>query len=194
MDCDHPHKFSSEYIVDSDWCFDNLNSSHHLFDWKINYPGESHYLFNSDNDYCAGLMLICQSESTTVQFRTTLTQTIIFHLLMAFKYHEVQTRFHEVLYRTEPTTYHLQIWARNGFEMQLNLPWVTCHPWDQRKCLLKRGVRLNVACMTGALWAKRGKCDISRRARHEHEARDEGKRKIKRLFAVHCSSCSTHKY
>ena len=29
-------------------------------------------------------------------------------------------------------------------------------------------------------------------ARHEREARDEGKRKIKRLFAVHCSCCSAH--
>ena len=46
--------------------------------------------------------------------------------------------------------------------------------------------------MTGALWAKRGERDISRGARHEREARDEGKRKIKRLFAVHCSCCSAH--
>ena len=38
-----------------------------------------------------------------------------------------------------------------------------------------------LACMTGALWAKRGERDISRRARHERKARDEGKRKIKRL-------------
>ena len=51
-----------------------------------------------------------------------------------------------------------------------------------------------VACMTGALWAKRGERDISRGARHEREARDEGKRKIKRLSAVHCSYCSAHKY
>ena len=36
---------------------------------------------------------------------------------------------------------------------------------------------LFVACMTGALWAKRGERDISRGARHEREARDEGKRK-----------------
>ena len=42
---------------------------------------------------------------------------------------------------------------------------------------------LSIACMTGALWAKLGKRDILR------EARDEGKRKIKRLFAVYCS-CS----
>ena len=35
-------------------------------------------------------------------------------------------------------------------------------------------VYLNVACMTGALWAKRGERDISRGARHEREARDEG--------------------
>ena len=49
----------------------------------------------------------------------------------------------------------------------------------------------DLACMTGALWAKRGERDISRGARHEREARDEGKRKIKRLFAVHCSCCST---
>ena len=46
-----------------------------------------------------------------------------------------------------------------------------------------------LACMTGALWAKRGERDISRGARHERDARDEGKRKIKRLFAVHCSCC-----
>ena len=31
-----------------------------------------------------------------------------------------------------------------------------------------------------------------RGARHHREARDEGKRKIKCLFAVHCSSCSAH--
>ena len=49
-----------------------------------------------------------------------------------------------------------------------------------------------LACTTGALWAKRGKRDISRGARHLREARDEGKRKIKRLFAVHCSCCSTN--
>ena len=30
--------------------------------------------------------------------------------------------------------------------------------------------------MTGALWAKRGERDISRGARHEREARDEGKK------------------
>ena len=30
--------------------------------------------------------------------------------------------------------------------------------------------------MTGALWAKRGERDISRAARQEREARDEGKR------------------
>ena len=36
----------------------------------------------------------------------------------------------------------------------------------------------NLAWMTGALWAKRGERDISRGARHEREARDEGKRKI----------------
>ena len=42
--------------------------------------------------------------------------------------------------------------------------------------------RLNpifLACMTGALWAKRGERDISRGARHEREAQDEGKRKLK---------------
>ena len=36
-----------------------------------------------------------------------------------------------------------------------------------------------IACMKGALWAKRGERDISRRARHERQVRDEGKRKIK---------------
>ena len=49
-----------------------------------------------------------------------------------------------------------------------------------------------LACMTGALWAKRGERDISRGARHEREVRHEGKRKIKRLFVVHCSACSTN--
>ena len=34
--------------------------------------------------------------------------------------------------------------------------------------------------------------DISRGARHQRKARDKGKRKIKRLFAVHCSCCSAH--
>ena len=48
--------------------------------------------------------------------------------------------------------------------------------------------------MTGALGAKRGERDISRGARHEREARDEGRRKIKRLFAVHFSCCSAHEY
>ena len=45
--------------------------------------------------------------------------------------------------------------------------------------------------MTGALRANRGERDISRGPRHEREARDEGKGKIKRLFAVHFlfSSC-----
>ena len=46
--------------------------------------------------------------------------------------------------------------------------------------------------MTGTLWAKRGERDISRGAQHEREARDERKRKIKRLFAVLCSCCSAH--
>ena len=36
--------------------------------------------------------------------------------------------------------------------------------------------------MTGALRAKRGERDISRGARHQREARDEGKRKSKALF------------
>ena len=40
-------------------------------------------------------------------------------------------------------------------------------------------MKKTVACMTGALWAKRGERDISCRARHECEARDEGKGKIK---------------
>ena len=43
---------------------------------------------------------------------------------------------------------------------------------------LERVVSCHLACMTGALWAKRGERDISRGARHEREARDEGKRKI----------------
>ena len=41
---------------------------------------------------------------------------------------------------------------------------------------------LKIAFMTGALWAKRGEHDISRGARHEREARDEGKRKMKIKF------------
>ena len=49
-----------------------------------------------------------------------------------------------------------------------------------------------IACMTGALWAKWGERDISRGARHEREVQDEGKRKIKHLFTVHCSCCSAH--
>ena len=36
----------------------------------------------------------------------------------------------------------------------------------------------SLACMTGALWAKRDERDISRGARHEREARDEEKRKF----------------
>ena len=32
------------------------------------------------------------------------------------------------------------------------------------------------ACITGALWAKRGERDILREARDEHESRDEGRR------------------
>ena len=39
------------------------------------------------------------------------------------------------------------------------------------------GVEKELACMTGALWAKRGERDISR------GARDEGKRKIKLYFS-----------
>ena len=41
-----------------------------------------------------------------------------------------------------------------------------------------------LACMTGALWARRGERDISRGARHEREARDEGNRKIKLYFSI----------
>ena len=40
-------------------------------------------------------------------------------------------------------------------------------------------MKKTVACMTGALWAKRGERDISCGAWHECEARDEGKGKIK---------------
>ena len=42
--------------------------------------------------------------------------------------------------------------------------------------------------MTGALWAKRGERDISREARHELEARDERKRKIKLASFIDASS------
>ena len=51
--------------------------------------------------------------------------------------------------------------------------------WDLLAFSVGTGTRADVACMTGALWAKRGERDISRGARHEREARDEGKRKIK---------------
>ena len=54
-------------------------------------------------------------------------------------------------------------------------------------------MKKTVACMTGALWARRGERDISRGARHERgaqherEARDEGKRKIKLyLLLLYC--------
>ena len=40
-----------------------------------------------------------------------------------------------------------------------------------------------LACKTGALWAKLGERRIL------GEARDEGRRKIKRLLPVHCSGC-----
>ena len=53
-------------------------------------------------------------------------------------------------------------------------------------------VQWGIACMTSALWAKWGKRDISRGARHEREVQDEGKRKIKHLFTGHCSCCSAH--
>ena len=65
--------------------------------------------------------------------------------------------------------------------------------WTKKDARKKRP-RYKLACMTGALWAKRGEHDISRGPRHEREARDEGKGKIKRLFPVHCSCCSAHKY
>ena len=66
-----------------------------------------------------------------------------------------------------------------------------CYQRNYRQHTKVRSVRSNslsheahvwndfLACMTGALWAKRGERDISRGARHEDEARDEGKRKIK---------------
>ena len=48
-------------------------------------------------------------------------------------------------------------------------------------------MKKTVACMTGALWAKRGEHDISCGARHECEARDEGKGKIKLyLLLLYC--------
>ena len=49
-----------------------------------------------------------------------------------------------------------------------------------------------VACITGALWAKRGKRGILSEARNKREAQDEGRRKIKRLLPVHCSGCFAH--
>jgi len=45
--------------------------------------------------------------------------------------------------------------------------------------LVFQDVTAALACMTEALWAKRGERDISLGARHEREAREEGKRKIK---------------
>ena len=48
-------------------------------------------------------------------------------------------------------------------------------------------MKKTVACITGALWAKRGEHDISLRARHERGARDEGKGKIKLyLLLLYC--------
>ena len=50
-----------------------------------------------------------------------------------------------------------------------------------------------VAYMAGALWAKRGERDSSRGARHEREARDEGKtrereKEIKLYFSLYLVS------
>jgi len=39
-----------------------------------------------------------------------------------------------------------------------------------------------IACMTGALWAKWGECDISHGAWHKREAQDEGKKKWSFIF------------
>ena len=48
-------------------------------------------------------------------------------------------------------------------------------------------MKKTVACITGALWAKRGERDISLGARHEREARDEWKGKIKLyLLLLYC--------
>ena len=44
----------------------------------------------------------------------------------------------------------------------------------------------------GALWAKRGERNILHEARNECEAKNEGRRKIKRLLPVHCSGSSAH--
>ena len=44
----------------------------------------------------------------------------------------------------------------------------------------------------GALWAKRGERSILHEARNECEAKNEGRRKIKRLLPVHCSGSSAH--
>ena len=49
---------------------------------------------------------------------------------------------------------------------------------------LKLNISAALACMTGALRAKRGERDISRGARHERKARDEGKRKIKVVWVL----------
>ena len=49
---------------------------------------------------------------------------------------------------------------------------------------------LRLACITGALSAKRGERSILCEARDEGEVRDEGRRKIKRLLPVHCSGSS----
>ena len=47
-----------------------------------------------------------------------------------------------------------------------------------------RGVPQKIACITGALWTKRGKHGILREARNERTARDEGRRKENARLAL----------
>ena len=53
------------------------------------------------------------------------------------------------------------------------------HDCDKFSCMLLLATP-TIACITGALWAKRGECGIL------HEEQDEGKRKKMRLLPVHC--------
>ena len=52
--------------------------------------------------------------------------------------------------------------------------------------------REHVACITGALLAKRGDLVILNKALKVSDVRDKGRRKIKRLLPVHCSGPSAH--
>ena len=57
-------------------------------------------------------------------------------------------------------------------------------PLSLTRQLLLWWVRIRVACITGALWAKRGERGILREVRNECEARDEGRRALRTRFAL----------